>query len=149
MDLPVEKRQSPRVETTWPVVIVSPDADIEGETKDLSVDGALILCQDMPKLENTFQLVLRPSRHRAIEVHAERVWSVNINFDGKRVLSGMGVRFTGVCHDDRQFLKNVISNYLYLAIERAQKKRLSPRGTERNLAAREVSGNPSLFLASR
>ena len=149
MDLPVEKRQFPRVEASWPVVIVSPDADIEGETMDLSIHGALILCQDMPKLENTFQLVLRPSRQRAIEVHAERVWSVNINFDGKRVLSGMGVRFTEVCPDDRQFLRDVISNYLYLAMEKAQKKRHLPRGTARSLAPREASTNPSLFLAPR
>ena len=149
MDLPFEKRQFPRVETTWPVVIVSPDAHIAGETKDLSVDGALILCQDMPELENTFQLVLKPSKQRAIQVHAERVWSVNINFDGKRVLSGMGVRFTEICYDDRQFLKNVISSYLYLAIDKAQKQRHPPHRTQRNRATREVSGNPSYFLASR
>ena len=111
MTFPVEKRQFPRVETTWPVIITSPQVTIEGETKDLSIEGALILCQDMPEFNCTFQVVLKPSRQQTIEVNAEKVWSVHINFDGKRILSGMGVRFTEVFDDDRRSLNNMISDY--------------------------------------
>ena len=104
-----ERRLHPRILVNWPAV-VHPlrDLSMEGETKDISVDGVFIQCPEVPKLSGTLQIVLKPSVQQSIRVTGEKVWSGNINIDGKTTYSGMGIRFTEISPDSRQFISALV-----------------------------------------
>ena len=42
MSLGIEKRLHPRILVSWPVVILTPEGAIDGETRNISVGGACI-----------------------------------------------------------------------------------------------------------
>ena len=89
----------------WPVHVACTNGDKEGEVQNLSIDGAFLQFSDRPNLNNNFKIVLKPSEHQLIPITAEKIWAANFNIDGKRVFSGVGVRFTEICEADREFLR--------------------------------------------
>lgn len=104
-----ERRLHPRILVNWPVVVHRlRNLSMEGETKDISVDGAFIECPEVPEISGAFELVLKPSERQSIRVTGEKVWSGNINMDGKTTYSGMGVRFTEISADSRQFISTLV-----------------------------------------
>ena len=104
-----ERRFHPRILVNWPVVVRAPrDFSIEGETRDISVDGVFIQCSELPELGEGFQIILKPSERQSILVTGEKVWSGNINIDGKQTYSGMGIRITKISPEDRQFISTLI-----------------------------------------
>ena len=100
----IERRRHPRIQVTWPVIVKTSRGSIEGETKDISVGGAFIKYSEKLELGEDFQIVLKPTKQRSISVTGEKVWSGSLNINGKTVFSGMGVRFTEISSEDRQFI---------------------------------------------
>ena len=104
-----ERRLHPRILINWPVVVRSShDSSIEGETRDLSLDGVFIRCLELPAFGDDLQIILKPSERQSIMVSGEKVWSGNINIDGKQTYSGMGIRITKISSEDRQFISTLI-----------------------------------------
>lgn len=99
----IERRQHPRALVHWPVVVEANQGSIEGETKDISVDGVFILCSEEPENGETFPIIIMPSEKRFISVVGEKVWSGTFDFH-QMTLYGMGVRFIHISPDDRQYL---------------------------------------------
>ena len=112
MDSLAERRFYPRVQTRWPVLLVSPLDLREGETQNLSIDGAFIRYSELPDLSEEFEIVFKPPEQRSIVVIAEKIWSANFNFNSQTVFSGMGVRFIKVFDDDRELLDKLIVNHI-------------------------------------
>lgn len=110
MDSLAERRLYPRVQTRWPVLLVSPLDLREGETQNLSLEGAFIRYSEIPDLGKEFEIVFKPPEQRSIVVIAEKIWSANFNFNSQTVFSGMGVRFIKVFEDDRELLNDLIAN---------------------------------------
>ena len=87
-----ERRLQPRVEVTWPVTMLTSEGAIKGETKDISMQGAFIYCDNpLPLFERFVLSVKAPAA--SMQVMAQVVWSSNSSTDKKDEPGGMGVRF--------------------------------------------------------
>ena len=109
--LGTEKRCRPRIPIHWSVVVETAQGVIEGEAKDISVDGAFIQYSEEAELNSVLRIVFKPPDQRSISLTGRKVWSGNFNIDGKAVFSGVGVHFTDISSEDREFLSALVSNY--------------------------------------
>ena len=107
-----EKRQHPRVKISWSATIITPDGLLSCRTENLSADGTLIRCSELPDQLERFRLVFKPSERQLILASAERVWSRTVDTDRKMDYA-MGVRFTFIPDHDYQQISAAISNNTY------------------------------------
>jgi hypothetical protein len=85
------------------VVILTPKGAISGETRNISVGGAFIQYSEEADLNGELQIVFENSEQRSISVTGREAWSGNFNIDGKSVFSAVGVRFTEISREDREW----------------------------------------------
>jgi len=105
------RREALRIETEWPVTIETSEGSISGEIVNVSIDGAFICCQKLPRLKEPFRLTINPPDHQAMIFTAEVVWSNFSMPDNEIVNRGMGVRFLAVSDEDRQFISETIADH--------------------------------------
>ena len=103
----IERRLHPRILVKWPAVVETPQGSLEGETKDISVDGAFIFCSKEPEIGENFPIVLKPSEQRTISVVGEKIWSGSFTIDNRTVY-GMGVQFIHISPEDRNYIADLI-----------------------------------------
>ena len=73
----VEKRKFPRTEVRWPVTIMTETGAVEGEARNISVEGAFILFTHSTENlapPNSYRLLMKPDGEE-IEVMGSLVWS--------------------------------------------------------------------------
>ncbi len=87
-----ERRLQPRVEVRWPVTMLTSEGAIAGETKDISMQGAFIYCDNPLPLSERFVLSVKAPA-ASMQVMAQVVWSSNSASDKEDEPPGMGVRF--------------------------------------------------------
>ncbi|MGA1845217.1 MAG: PilZ domain-containing protein [bacterium] len=109
-----ERRQHPRIGIQWPVRIETSGGAIDGVTRDISLGGAFICCNEPLPLRETFSLILAsPNFSWSLEVTGEVVWS-NANVPADKIVNrGMGVRFIHVSKETRAFINQAISDSLH------------------------------------
>lgn len=103
----IERRLHPRILVKWPAVVETPQGSLEGETKDVSVDGVFIFCSKEPEIGENFPIVLKPSEQRTISVVGEKIWSGSFTIDNRTVF-GMGVQFIHISPEDRNYIADLI-----------------------------------------
>ncbi len=103
----IERRLHPRILVNWPATLHNVQGSIEGETKDISVDGVFIFLSEKPKFGVNFPILLRPSEERSISVVGKKIWSRTFNIDNRPVF-GMGVKFMLISPEDRQFISTLV-----------------------------------------
>jgi hypothetical protein len=103
----IEKRLHPRIPVNWPVVILTPEGAIKGETRNISVGGACIEYSEEADLNGELQIVFEHSKQRSMSVTGRKAWAGNFNIDGKSVFSGVGVRFTEISREDRELISSL------------------------------------------
>ena len=102
-----EKRKSPRTEVRWPVTIMTETGAVEGEARNISVDGVFILSPHF--MENlsrnkTYRLLIQPHGEE-IEVLGSLVWS---SLD---IQPGKGFCFVAFIERDKRRLRKEIKKY--------------------------------------
>jgi hypothetical protein len=106
----VEKRKLPRIEVRWPVTMITEKGSVEGEARNITIEGVFIHCVEKLSLNETYRLVIRPAGEQ-IEVMGKLLWS---NLDGaadRDILPGMGFCFVKVSEGDRELLRQAIQKY--------------------------------------
>ena len=103
----IERRQHPRVLVNWSAVVETPQDAVEGDTKDISVDGVFIFCSKEPEIGEKFPILLEPSEQRSISVVGKKIWSGFFNIDNRSVF-GMGVHFIYTSPEDRQYIADLV-----------------------------------------
>ena len=103
----IERRLHPRILVKWPAVVETPQGSVEGETKDISVDGVFIFCANEPELGENFPLLLKPSEQRTISIVGDKIWSGSFTIDNKTVF-GMGVQFIQISTEDRAYIAALV-----------------------------------------
>jgi hypothetical protein len=103
----IERRLYPRILVKWPAVVETLQGSVEGETKDISVDGVFIFCAQEPEIGENFPILLKPSEQRIISVVGEKIWSGSFTIDNKKVF-GMGVQFIHISTEDRNYLAALV-----------------------------------------
>jgi len=107
-----ERRLDPRINSVWPVLIVTSHGAIKAKIKDLSLGGAFIACQDPLPLNEQFSLTINMPDQKPLTLVSEVVWSNSNVPDDKIVCRGMGIKFTQNTKEDRISYNNAIASYL-------------------------------------
>jgi hypothetical protein len=105
----LEKRRSPRVEVSWPITILAETGTIEGEIRNVSVDGLLIFCEEPLRLNETYRMSILPGKHHAIGVSGKVVWADAYCMDEENTAFGVGVCLVELTDEDREALRALIA----------------------------------------
>ena len=106
----VEKRKLPRIEVRWPVTMITEKESVEGEARNITVEGVFIHCMERLNVNETYRLLIKPAGEQ-IEVIGKLIWS---NLEGaadRDILPGMGFCFVKVSEGDRELLRQAILKY--------------------------------------
>ena len=103
----VENRKSPRTEVRWPVTIMTETGAVEGEARNISVDGVFILfnhsTESLSPTKN-YRLLIKPNGEQ-IEVMGSLVSS---SLD---IQPGKGFCFVAFIERDKRRLRKEIKKY--------------------------------------
>lgn len=103
------RREYSRVRVSWPVVIYTPDGLIEGVTKNISLDGALIQCDRLPNLDDELNLSIGvPNSKFPVTALVKKVRLANCDGNTASRRHSLAVRFTEIAEDDRRVLYSAI-----------------------------------------
>jgi len=106
----VEKRKLPRIEFQWPVTMITEKGSVEGEARNITVEGVFIHCMERLSLNEAYRLVIKPAGEK-IEVMGKLLWSNLDSAADRDTLSGMGFGFVKVSDGDRELLREAIEKY--------------------------------------
>ena len=107
----IEKRKHPRIPVRWPVTIITDKGTIEGESRNITVAGIFIHCQEELHENEVHQIIIQIPEQEAILVKGQVAWS---NFDSMEegdMYPGMGFSFIKISDDDQMILADVISRH--------------------------------------
>jgi len=100
------RSQNIKAEIKWPVTLHLPHGPMRSETKNLGPYGAFISRDQPAKAGQILTMTIEPPNRSPLRVIAEVDWT------GKVLQVGMGVRFIIISRKDRQFLSRVVSYQL-------------------------------------
>jgi c-di-GMP-binding flagellar brake protein YcgR len=107
-----EKRDHVRIGIVWPVSFETSNGSIQGKTKDISLNGAFIVCPSPLPLKEIFSLNLSLPGQESLSLKSEVIWS-NANVPEERIITrGMGIRFLNLPEQDRKMLTESIASYI-------------------------------------
>jgi hypothetical protein len=104
-----ERRKHQRVQINWPVNMVTENGVVEGQTRDISIDGFSVFCDEPLRLHDTFQVTILPPNHELIEITGKMVWSDLYAIGDDDATVGIGVCFVQISEEDRMFFQQLVS----------------------------------------
>ena len=107
-----ENRERSRIEVFWPSTISTTLDSIDGEIKNISLDGAFVDCRKLPNLEEIFRLDILIPEQQHLSTIARIVRLDICDHDYDSLSYGLAVRFVEICDDDRRLLDSTISHCL-------------------------------------
>jgi Tfp pilus assembly protein PilZ len=90
--------------------MLTTQAKVEGEIKNINSKGAFVSCQDLPPLEDGFVMVINAPDHKTMNLNGKIVWSTVVESAEGDSQFGIGVQFTRMTADDSQFLHSMSEN---------------------------------------
>ncbi len=103
-----ENREFSRIEVSWPSTISTSWGSMDGEIRNISLDGALVHCRGLPNLEETLHLDIRLPDQQRLSATAKIVRLDMGDYDSDSLSYGLAVRFLELCDDARRLLGSVI-----------------------------------------
>ncbi len=107
-----ERRKEPRIEVRWPVAVLAEHGTIEGETRNISVSGIAIFCDEPLRLNELYRISISPPDHPAVGVSGKVIWSDLYGIEDDDTTVGMGVCFVEISEEDRSYLEEIITTHL-------------------------------------
>ena len=107
-----ERRKEPRIEVKWPVAVFAEHGTIEGETRNISVEGLAVFCDEPLRLNESYRISISPPDHPAVGITGKVVWSDLYGIEGDDTTVGMGVCFMEISGEDRDYLDEVVTAHL-------------------------------------
>jgi hypothetical protein len=106
-----EKRKHPRIRVKWPVTVLTDNAIIQAETRNITVNGIFISSNELLRLNKSFPLRIKPPNREPMKMSGKVVWSDHHAVDDQTVSYGMSICFIKVFDKDRHFLEDLISGH--------------------------------------
>ena len=101
-----EKRQRPRAKVRWSVIVQTNQGKIKGETLNITVNGALILCQEPLELGEKVEITIHvPALVRPLKIPA-RV--IHCSGGDKTTFYEIGVSFTRISHKSSWLISTAV-----------------------------------------
>ena len=114
----VESREEPRVEIKWPVTMLTPQSQIEGEMENISPTGGFISSKEAPPLGTNFFIIIRPPDCQTMSVVGKVIWSKTFKSSEGDPTHRVGVQFTNITSADHQFISNLVKKHYRKKISR-------------------------------
>jgi hypothetical protein len=100
--------QNLKVDAKYPVVVLTADGQMRGETKHISTEQAFVRCKDPLRLYDVASMSIRFSEEEALLAEGEVIWSNRYGPDDEITPRGMVVRFTRLSPRERKRLHDTI-----------------------------------------
>ena len=97
-----------KVDAKYPVVMLTADGEMRGETKHISTQQAFVRCEDPLRLYDLASMSIEFSKEEAILAEGEVIWSNRYGPDDEITPRGMVVRFTRLSARERKRLHDTI-----------------------------------------
>ena len=107
-----ERRKEPRIEVTWPVAVFAEHGTIEGETRNISISGLAIFCDEPLRLNESYRISISPPDHSAVGLSGKVIRSDLYGIEGDDTTVGMGVCFVEISEQDHNYLEEVVTAHL-------------------------------------
>ena len=107
----IEKRKHPRIPVRWPVTIITEKGTIEGESRNITIAGVFVHCQEEIHENEVHQLIIKIPKQESILVKGRVAWSNFDSMEESNTYIGMGFSFIKISEDDRMILADVITRY--------------------------------------
>ena len=104
-----EKRRSRRSNVRWPVSVESERGTIEGEIRNISLNGIYVRCDEPLRVNEDFRMAIIPPNRQAIGLTGKVVWADMYGLDAEENAFGMGVCLVEIAEEDQKFLLNAVS----------------------------------------
>jgi hypothetical protein len=98
----------PKVDAKYPVVVLTADGEMRGETKHISTQQGFVRCEDPLRLYDLASMSIEFSKEEAILAEGEVIWSNRYGPDDEITPRGMVVRFTRLSARERKRLHDTI-----------------------------------------
>ena len=105
-----EKRKHPRKEVNWPITIIAEHGTIEGEIRNISVDGLFVFCEEPLRLNETYRMSVLPGKHQAIGVSGKVVWADAYCMAEDNSAFGIGICLVEISDQDRATLRKILTD---------------------------------------
>ena len=105
----LKRHQRARTEVRWEVSFITPQGKIAGETVNISSEGVMVSCQELPPLEDEFRMVIKPPNRYPIDITGRVVWTTICNPVSGAETIGVDVKFMSIPKRDRLFLQSMIA----------------------------------------
>jgi hypothetical protein len=105
-----ERREYPRAEVEWPVTLITPEAQIEGEVENVTPKGLFVSCAEVPPSEGVLRLVITVPGRPTMNVAGKVIWTTIIDTTDSGAKLGVGIQFTEISESDLQVLQEAMAN---------------------------------------
>jgi hypothetical protein len=105
----LKRHHRARTEVRWEVSFITPQGKIAGETVNISSEGVMVSCQELPPLEDDFRMLIKPPNHYPIDITGRVVWTTICNPVSGAETIGVDVQFMSIPERDRLFLQSMIA----------------------------------------
>ena len=104
----LKRHHRARTDVRWEVSFITPQGKIVGETVNLSSEGVMVSCQELPPLEDEFRMLIKPPNRYPIDITGRVVWTTICNPVSGAETIGVDVQFMSIPESDRLFLQSMI-----------------------------------------
>lgn len=113
-----------RTEVRWEVSFITAQGKIDGETVNISSEGVMVSCQELPPLEDDFRMVIKPPNRYPIDITGRVVWTTICNPVSGAETIGVDVQFISIPETDRLFLQSIIPGQFGAKINETGKQQM-------------------------
>jgi len=106
----INKRGLPRVSAKWPVTIVTENGRVDGETRNITVEGLFLHTLERLREGEVYRMTIKLPESQ-IEVAGKLQWSNLDHFKPDHEIPGMGFCFVRIADEDRERLGEAIAAY--------------------------------------
>ena len=104
-----ERRTHLRFNVRWPITVLSEHGRTEGETRNISVSGMLIQCNEQLNQNEFLRLSLESPKKLPIWVSGTVVWSDSGRTSDAKTDYSMGFSFVEIADADRALLNDLVT----------------------------------------
>jgi hypothetical protein len=104
-----EKRQYPRAQVNWPLIIQTAHGEISGETINITVVGALIRCQEQLEADEAIDMVINvPALVRPLTIPAQVIHSSVCDPADENTHYEIGVLFVEISDKNKWLISTAV-----------------------------------------
>ena len=103
-----ERRKHPRKEVNWPITIIAEHGTIEGEIRNIAMDGLLVFCDEPLRLNETYRMSIVPGESGAIGVSGRVVRAEAYCMAEDDSAFGIGICLVEISDQDRGALREIL-----------------------------------------